>query len=1443
MISTQTSTRCLSRLLAVALLFAAASLAQAQVTFAGTQVLVAGGSSFPLSSPASVAVDGQGNVYIADEGSGRILMVTSSGNQYGTPAVILSNLAGPSAVAADWTGNVFVADSGNNRIVMLAAGNGSSGAMTIASGLNNPSGVAVDASENVYVADTGNNRVIELPYAGGSYGSAIVLSAGFNGPTQVTVDVRKTLYVADTGNSHIIKIPLTATGYITKQILGVGTSGPMGVAVDAGLDMYVADTGDQQVIESTWNASGRFNKSTIVGGGFQSPQGMVADGSGGVYVSDPVANRVVDLVPSSVNFGTFAVGAPEVWQTYQFEVYAGTTVGNVGIFTQGLTGKDFTDAGNSTCAAGTYAVSTLCVVNVAFAPQASGQRSGSIILYDQSGNPLATAFISGVGAEPQIAFIPGVITYLGSGLSGPAGVAVDGSGNVFISDTGNDRVVEVAADGSTYGAQTTVLDHGISSPMGLAVDGADNLYIVSNDNDKVVRLPWLGGSYGTPTKVGTGLYGPTSVAVDGIGNVYITDTLDAKVWKVAWTGNSFAPEQQLGDYVHVPIGVAVDTTGDVFFTSPSLNNVAMLPMVNGGYQRQVNRTLPGMTYPAFIAVDGNSNVYVLDSTYNKVIMLPWNGTAYGTQITVATGFNAPSGLAVDALGNLYIADTGNNQIVKIDLSIPGPLNFGSVYQGSSSTKPLSTIVENIGNQPLNLTSVSYPTDFPQSGSSSTLCASGQSLGEGSFCSVSANFTPLSANPQFAEAVSLADNTLNSPATQSIGLSGAGTGELSQVITFPAIANCSYGAPAISLLGSASSGLPLTYQVSSGPAVIHGQTLTITGAGSIVVQATQSGSYAYQAAASATVSFTVSPALLTVTPNKTTAMYGSVPKSFATAITGFVFGQSAGQVLTGAPLVTTGGIAAPGVGTYQLTASAGSLSAANYAFAFVPGVLTVTPAPLVISAVSITNVYGKPTPSLAWTIAGLKNGDTASVVAGTPVLASTANAGSPMGAYPISVALGSLSNPNYSFQFVSGTLTVVPAVLTVTADNKNVTYGAQQPALTYTVSGYLQGDTQQTAFKGLPTLTTTAKSGSGAGVYSITAGAGTLSSNKYKFTFVAGSVTIQKSSLFVTPVSSAIVYGQSVPASTFSINGFANGDKPGVVSGNPTVSGCSATCVTAGIYNLQAGPGSLVAANYTFIYGTGTLTIQPALLTVTANPIAITYGQKLPANSYLITGFQFGDKAAIVGGAPVFKANLPAQSSVGTYVMTASAGSLTARNYNFKVIGSSITIRPAILTIVAENATTTYGTPASGLKYTLAGLAAGDTQATATAGQPALTTAVSAHTGIGSYAIMPTVGTLKAKNYLLKFTAGTLTIGRAPLLVTANDLTMKAGAKLPTLTCIATGLMNGEAMAAATSGAAAMTTGASSKSKAGSYVITITKGTMKPGNYLLSFKNGTLTVTP
>jgi len=220
-----------------------------------------------------------------------------------------------------------------------------------------------------------------------------------------------------------------------------------------------------------------------------------------------------------------------------------------------------------------------------------------------------------------------------------------------------------------------------------------------------------------------------------------------------------------------------------------------------------------------------------------------------------------------------------------------------------------------------------------------------------------------------------------------------------------------------------------------------------------------------ATVNATVTLVVKPVQLTVTAANASRTYGAANPSLAAAYTGFVNSDSAATALTGNPILATTATATSAPGTYPITVAAGSLAAANYSFKFVNGTLTVTKAPLTVTAINVSVIYNQAIPKLTYSVAGFANSDTSSILKGTPTETTTAKQGSNYGAYPIAITQGTLAaNSDYSFQFVNGTLTITPLGTTATptftpgtdtstsALSISITDATNGAAIYYTTSG-------------------------------------------------------------------------------------------------------------------------------------------------------------------------------------------------------------------------------------------------------------------------------------------------------------------------------------------------------------------------------------------------------
>ena len=234
-----------------------------------------------------------------------------------------------------------------------------------------------------------------------------------------------------------------------------------------------------------------------------------------------------------------------------------------------------------------------------------------------------------------------------TGLTAPWGLAVDAVGNVYVADSGNNRVVELAAGAST---QSVLPFTGLDKPKGVAVDKTGSVY-VTDFNNRVLKL--AAGSSTQTVLPFAGLKDTwAQVAVDSAGDVYVTD--NDRVVKLA-AGSSSQTVLPFTD-INLVAGLAVDSAGTVYVGDRHNNRVVKLAPGSG-----IQTELFGGVNPWGVAVDSAGTVYATDNT--RLAKLP-AGSSTPSFLPVA-GSSVSNGVGVDAVGNLYVADMDTNQVAKL----------------------------------------------------------------------------------------------------------------------------------------------------------------------------------------------------------------------------------------------------------------------------------------------------------------------------------------------------------------------------------------------------------------------------------------------------------------------------------------------------------------------------------------------------------------------------------------------------------------------------------------------------------------------------------------------------------------------------------------------------------------------------------------------------------
>ena len=352
--------------------------------------------------------------------------------------------------------------------------------------------------------------------------------------------------------------------------------------------------------------------------------------------------------------------------------------------------------------------------------------------------------------------------------------------------------------------------------------------------------------------------------------------------------------------------------------------------------------------------------------------------------------------------------------------------------------------------------------------------------------------------------------------------------------------------------------------------------------------------------------------------------------------------------------------------------------------------------------------------------------------------------------PLSDTFGTpaITRPNKRYNFAYGTSTAsltagqsyflysLAPTLSITGDAQSKTYGTANPSLTYAVTGLIDGDTAGAALTGA--LTTTATVSSAVGSYGITQGTLAASDLGYGISgYTAGTLTITAASLTVTATAGQTkVYGTTDPAS------YSYTLTSGSLVGSDSFSGALTRTAGENVSSYAIGQGSVTAgSNYSLTYVGATFSITPAALIITADSQSKVYGTANPTLTASYAGLVNGETAAVVSGLSLTTSATPT-GSIGSYAITASGG--TASNYTIAHGNGTLTITPAALSLVVNDASRRVGAENPAFSYTLLGLKGGDTPAVFSG--VTFATVATLTSPAGRYAITASGG--RADNYVL-----------------------------------------------------------------------------------------------
>jgi tripartite motif-containing protein 71 len=594
---------------------------------------LAGGTTYHFRISATNA---GGTSKAADETFKTLQSCTAEGfcASFGPPANIEGGLKEPEAVAVDPSGNVFVADSGHDRVLEFnskreylrqfgSAGTGEGQFEGIA-------GIASNSAGDVYV--TGSDRVQEFSPTGAfirKFGSPGSGNGQFAGPSGVAIDSSGDVWVLDSFNYRVQEF--SATGEFLSKFGSQGTGNGQleaayGLAISSG-NLYVAEFANNriQAFSTSGTYVGQVGTSGTGNVQFHGPWGIASDPTtGNLYVADLANSRIQELSSS----GTFIAA-----------------IGSAG-----------SGAGQLSAPRGVAVGST-----------------GNLFIADSANNRISEWTAAKVAGQPPTfaaSFTPANIE---GAFKEPEAVAVDPSGNIFVADSGHDRVLEFnstreylkqfGSEGSGEGQFQGI--------AGIAANSAGDVYVTGSD--RVQEFSPTGAfirKFGSPGSGNGQFAGPSGIAIDSSGNVWVLDSFNYRVQEFSATGeflSKFGSQGTGNGQLQASYGLVI--SGGNLYISEFANNRVQEFSTSGTFIGQFGSSGSGNGQfhgPWGIASDPTTgNLYVADLANSRIQELSSSGTfitTFGSAGSGAGQLSGPRAVAVGSGGVVYVTDTGNSRM-------------------------------------------------------------------------------------------------------------------------------------------------------------------------------------------------------------------------------------------------------------------------------------------------------------------------------------------------------------------------------------------------------------------------------------------------------------------------------------------------------------------------------------------------------------------------------------------------------------------------------------------------------------------------------------------------------------------------------------------------------------------------------------------------------------
>lgn len=688
-----------------------------------------GSGNGQFKNPFGIAIDNGGSVYVVDRNNSRIEKFDQQGNylgQFGNTGTETEKLLEPRMIAVGPNGNLWVTDTGHQRLAQFTP-TGTYVRQFKDSTLTAPYGITAAPGNYLWFTDLNSDEVVKaVQNTDGSLSVVLKVKGNFWDPGGLGADPQGNVWVADTGNGRLQKI--TSGGTLSSQIGSIGSApgqlaGPYGVAVTGLGHLLVADADNNRI--QLLDTQGDMLR--IIDQGFSTPRGIAVGPGNTAFVADWGNHRVqkwrnVDLDSQSGVVKSEVIVDGQVRDVFT-PACSGQAVCSIPSRSWTLNAREFTEGNHTVEVALVDAVGLRTVsapLNFDLHPDRTAPQltfGGTLTEQATLGQTRPTYKLKVTATDPEpkegsFAFETAFGGVGGSASEGkfetPNDADVDSAGNVWVTDTGNDRLEKFSAQGQflkkigSYGSGAGQL----RQPAGITIDPSGNAWVADTQNNRIVEFNSAGSfvaafgkgvnktkvesggseseqnsctaasgntcQAGSPGSTGLQFSGPAAIAATSSGNLWIADTGNNRLVKMSPSGslmNTLSTlNAELGK-LSEPRGIEIAADGSILVADTGNDRVAQWNS-SLAFVRKIGAQGSGFgqfNYPAGIDIDTQGNIWISDGINRRVQQFSSTGQylmGYGSGNPAGDTIGAwmPRGLAFGSGNSLYVVDFMNRRV-------------------------------------------------------------------------------------------------------------------------------------------------------------------------------------------------------------------------------------------------------------------------------------------------------------------------------------------------------------------------------------------------------------------------------------------------------------------------------------------------------------------------------------------------------------------------------------------------------------------------------------------------------------------------------------------------------------------------------------------------------------------------------------------------------------